>query len=238
MIRNCLFLFIIPLLSFGQKSSIYTHSHNDYLQTEPLFTAVKFQMNSIEIDVALYKKEVKVCHIPIFLKSKSNFEQLYLKPLLENKNKLSSVKFLFIDIKSSSSSLLKTLNNLLSEYDVLFKTRNSNKHNKIQVIISGSVNRSALVKDNSLNYLFADGGFGDLSKGIDSNLMPVISANYKSLSKKDRKILITLAHKENKKVRFWNTTDNKKSWKKLVDLNVDFIGVDNIENFSKFQETL
>ena len=116
----------------------------------------------------------------------------------------------------------------------IFASRNENSRNKIQVIISGSADRKALVNNPSLNYLFADGGNSHLSQNIYTYLMPIVSANYKSMSEKERIEFITFAHLENKKVRFWNTDDNKKSWNKLIQLDVDLIGVDHLKKFDLF----
>lgn len=217
---------------FSQE--LLLHAHNDYLQKFPLETALKYKANSIEVDVAWFQGEIKVSHFNFALKNKANLEDLYLKKMLKNKDKLGSILFLMIDIKSGGEEILVELNSMISNYDEIFTSRTENDKSKIRVIISGAANRQKLVENNALNFLFADGNAGDLKAKLDSELMPLISANYFSLSKTERISLIEKAHQQGKKVRFWNTKDSFKTWEKLKKLGVDFIGVDDIEKFSKF----
>lgn len=228
-----LFLFIfLPLSLLSQK--VLVHSHNDYLQKYPLKTALAYKVNSIEVDVAWYNNQIKVSHLNLLLKNKPNFEELYLKPLLAKKDSLQSVKFLFVDIKSGGKEILVALNNLFVNYPDVFSTRREDNSEQIKVIVSGSVNRIELYNDVQLNYLFVDGRENDLVLNLKSHISPIISANFSSLSIEEKKSLITKAHAQDKMVRFWNTTDNPKTWDKLMDLGVDIIGVDHIESIKEY----
>lgn len=230
-----LFLFVcLPLVLFSQN--VLVHSHNDYLQKYPLKTALKHNVNSIEIDVAFFKEQIKVSHLNILLKSKPNFEDLYLKPLLTQKDSLQFVKYLLVDIKSGGDEILQKLNELIANYNEIFASRSDLDTNKIKVLISGNANRLSLVNNNTLNYLFVDGNLNVLPMSLDSDIIPLISVNFAKLNSFERETLIVNAHAQNKLVRFWNTPDNSKTWLKLIELGVDIIGVDHIENYYKFSK--
>lgn len=226
------FFLIFSVYLYSQE--ILLHSHNDYLQAFPLKTALEYKANSIEVDVAWFGGEVKVSHFNFALKNKPDLETMYLKKMIEQKDELASVHFLMIDIKSGGEEILLKLNLLIGQYHEIFASRNEIDVSKIKVIISGAVNRKKITENNSLNFLFADGNPKDLDNNINSNLMPLVSANYTSLTKVERLLLIEKAHKQGKKVRFWNTKDTFKSWKKLLELKVDFIGVDNLKKYYRF----
>lgn len=233
LMKHILFLFIFFFQSLAAQD-ILLHSHNDYLQKKPLETALQYKANSIEVDVAWYKTTIKVSHLNFALKGKPLLEALYLQKMLAQKEHLSSVKFLMIDIKSGGEEILYALNNMISEYDEIFASRADLNSNKIKVVISGRANRQALVENKQLNFLFADGNPGDLDADIDSWLMPFVSANFTSMTVEERVSFIKKAHQQAKLVRFWNTKDNFTSWEGLLNLEVDIIGVDHLKMFRSF----
>ena len=196
--------------------------------------ALALKVNSIEVDVAWYKNQIKVSHLNLFLKNKPNFDDLYLKPLFAKKDSLQSVKFLFVDIKSGGEDILVALNKLIAQYPDIFSTRIEDNSQQIKVVISGAVDRIDLYNNYKLNYLFIDGRMSYISLKFSTNIMPVISANYASLNINERKSLIQKAHKQNKLVRFWHTSDNTKTWENLFELGVDIIGVDKLVKFKFF----
>lgn len=225
-------LVLIQQTLFAQD--VLLHSHNDYLQKHPLKTALENKANTIEVDVAWHNEKIKVTHIVFLMQTKPLLEELYLKKMLAQKDDLVSVKFLMIDIKSGSEEILVALNQMISEYQEIFASRSETESKKIRVVISGGAHRENLVKNNKLNYLFADGNPGDLDANLDSWLMPFVSTNYTSKTEEERISIIEKAHAQGKLVRFWNTSDNVKTWKKLLNLNVDIIGVDNLKRFRFF----
>lgn len=230
-----LFLFLFCLQSLSAQD-VLLHSHNDYLQQFPLQTALKFQANSIEVDVAWFQNEIRVSHFNFFLKEKPLFEELYLEKMLAQKDQLGSVRFLMIDIKSGGEAILLALNEMISEYNEIFASRTETDAKKIRVVVSGAANRQALVKSENLNYLFADGKPNNLEANINSWLMPFVSSNFAKMKNNERVLFIEKAQKQDKLVRFWNTRDNFSSWEMLLDLKVDIIGVDHLEKFQTFLE--
>lgn len=231
--KNIILLFVL-IQSTLFSQNVLLHSHNDYLQKHPLQTALENKANTIEVDVAWHKGKIKVTHIVFAMQGKPLLEDLYLKKMVSQKENLASLKFLMIDIKNGGEDILVSLNKMISEYQNIFTSRSEKDSEKIRVVISGSANRQALVKNEKLNYLFADGNPGDLNANLDSWLMPFVSTNFASITEEERISLIAKAHAQNKLVRFWNTADNVKTWNKLLELKVDIIGVDKLGKFRKY----
>lgn len=73
------------LLTHAQQYSVNknAHSHNDYLQPQPFYTAYANRFASIEIDVFLKNDSLYVAHEEKEIKAGHTIQNLYLKPLLE-----------------------------------------------------------------------------------------------------------------------------------------------------------
>src|SRR5688500_19603229 len=70
--------------AFAQPKSYSTanaHSHNDYQQVAPLFSAYNLQFGCIEVDVMLASDELLVAHTERDVPQHKLLEELYLKPL-------------------------------------------------------------------------------------------------------------------------------------------------------------
>ena len=85
------------------------HSHNDYLNKNPLFNAVENKFKSIEVDIFLLNSNLYVGHSWLQIRKERTIEKLYLDPLWkrynENKgyiyqNNISL--YLLVDIKTAS----------------------------------------------------------------------------------------------------------------------------------------
>src|SRR5687767_9634482 len=57
------------------------HSHNDYQQVAPLFSAYNLQFGSVEADVMLSNDELLVAHTERDIPQHRTLEELYLKPI-------------------------------------------------------------------------------------------------------------------------------------------------------------
>lgn len=79
--KNC-FLLCLPLLAnillFGQETHI--HSHNDYLQKAPFWTAYANGLASIEVDVHLKDTTLYVAHDATEIRKAHTLQSLYLDP--------------------------------------------------------------------------------------------------------------------------------------------------------------
>ena len=99
MILNIIIRCLVPVIMvfsilFSEKSLAQNiinnaHSHNDYLNKRPLYSALENNFKSIEVDVFLLKSDLYVGHNWLQLRKNKTIENLYLGPLwkLFNKNK-------------------------------------------------------------------------------------------------------------------------------------------------------
>ncbi|WP_405296761.1 alkaline phosphatase [Algibacter sp. Ld11] len=223
-------------LSFSQNESNYIiHSHNDYLQNTPFWTAFSSGSRSIEIDVFFKDNELFVCHTLDEIVKDRTVETLYLKPL-ENALHLSSNKFnefyLMFDIKSEATSTLKNLIKLLKEYRSIIQNKN------IKIVISGNrpnVNQYVDYPD----YIYFDNQ--NINETFTNEVLSKValtSVDFKSYSvwngkgrlthedEKRVKAVIAKAKVLQKPFRFWGTPDSKTAWKLFTDMGVDFINTD------------
>ena len=72
-------LFVLLLIANFCRAQViplsHGHAHNDYVHARPLFEALESGFTSIEIDVYLYKGELKVSHLAVGLDKKPNTNQ-------------------------------------------------------------------------------------------------------------------------------------------------------------------
>lgn len=224
---------------------VIAHSHNDYEQKTPIYTALKNGFTSLEVDIIYDGTAIKVSHDEKDLEEKPEFEASYLIPLIKALDRVEGDILLLVDIKKYDEELLRKLNAILEKYGHLLKSRDEEAKVKkrISVLLSGEIPRNKILTDKVNKYLFVDGRVTDLEKNFASNLMPLISMDFTSLTKWDglskpnQKIIeeikttIQLVHDQGKLIRFWKTKDNELVWLTLIGLEVDIIGVDEIDNF-------
>ena len=123
------------------------------------------------------------------------------------------------------------------------------KEGAVTVIISG--NRPLqLMKNENPRYAAYDGRPGDLEGNISNHLIPLISANWNDYFKwkgdgeipenEGQKLaeLVSTAHKQGRKVRFWATDVISKNqqnfWQTLLAYKVDYIGTDKLKVLRNF----
>ncbi|KAL7580392.1 hypothetical protein ACA910_004417 [Epithemia clementina (nom. ined.)] len=78
---------LLPSSSSSDSSSLSSilcrgHSHNDYYQQRPLWSALQHGLTSIEVDVFLKHNQLWVAHTVFELDPHQRMDNLYLKPLL------------------------------------------------------------------------------------------------------------------------------------------------------------
>jgi alkaline phosphatase len=236
--------------SFAQPvvySTANAHSHNDYEQPVPLYTAYYSGFGSIEADIFLLNDSLLVAHTAKDLYKYRSLENLYLKPLqafIENNNGFvyadTSRKLqLMIDIKTEPVSTLNKLIAVLQNYPVLIRTRS------LQIVISGNrpdpssfttypswiwfdgvldkqyskeaLSRIVMMSDDLKKYTRWDGN-GSVPK---SDLRKIQSA-------------VDRAHQLKKPIRFWGAPDYMDAWYQLIQLRVDYLNTDSIKALSAF----
>jgi alkaline phosphatase len=247
-------LLVVSTTSFAQPTSYSVanaHSHNDYEQPVPLFTAWHEAFGSIEADIFLHNNELLVAHTTSELSLHRTLEELYLKPLLafieKNNGHIYSDSTrrlqLMIDIKTEAVTTLNKLVELLQKYPTLTHCAT------LQITISG--NRPDVAAYTSFpSFIGFDGELNKDYPAAALSRIVMLSADFKKYSLWNGKgivpapqwdtlqQLVTRAHALKKPVRFWATPDFTNAWYQLIHLQVDYINTDSIKALSDFLRKL
>ncbi|MCC6837034.1 MAG: phosphatidylinositol-specific phospholipase C/glycerophosphodiester phosphodiesterase family protein [Bacteroidia bacterium] len=253
---NTFLLFFVMLsttLSAQIKVHPNAHAHNDYKHTQPLTDALSKGFASIEADVFLIKDQLIVSHTYPLVKRNKNFEELYLKPLLDScqKNKGSVYPkdtnsiILLVDIKSDAANTYERLKIVLEKYSFMLSSYKNGVYTKgaVTIILSGNKPYENLMADNS-RYMFIDENLFSCNKAL--TVCPLASTKYSNLlswtgkgelkaSEKENLIqYVKAAHAQGKKVRLWASPENKNVWELLLACGVDLINTDKPEMLDLF----
>ncbi len=234
------------------------HAHNDYEKSWPALTeALKNGFVSIEIDVFPYRNKLKVAHIDFFLGIAPDLEDLYFKPLqqfIDKHDQLftdSDQRLIFmIDIKKNASLSYALLRKLCQKYKHLvthyYPSQDSLVLGKLDILLSGHKPYQEVIND-SVRYMLIDGSLSVIGDSvINAAIAPRVSARYHSMFKwsgngdmtedenQKLKNIVTKAHNNGRKLRFWALPENEVVWGKMLDEGVDWINVDHLSRFRKF----
>ena len=249
--RSVAFSSLLLLLlnpAWGQlKSSISTHSHNDYEQQRPFSLAYEQGFGSIEADVWLKDGLLCVAHDAKDISKSRTLSALYLEPmeqkLRENKGKIYPDKKkqlqLLIDIKSEALSTMDKLVEELGKHPDLIRNRN------IRIVISG--NRPAPAAYSGYpDFIFFDGRPAEAYDKKALKKVGLISESYfkyarwngkGEIAPNERTALLSAvqqAHEKGKPFRFWATPDTEASWRLFMELGVDYINTDKVVGLAQF----
>lgn len=236
------------------------HAHNDYEHDRPLFDALEQGFTSVEADVWLVDGELLVAHDLEDVQEGVTLESLYLDPLTDLvKGQGRSVypgwdgEFqLLIDIKSEGEATYAAIEEELADHRSILTRYSHGKTKKgpVTAVISG--NRPlATMSEADQRFSFYDGRASDLSTGMPTELMPLISNNWTqlftwngvgSMPEAERAKLLNYvetAHDAGYRVRFWATPDNAGAardavWTELVNAGVDHINTDDLAGLAAF----
>ena len=234
--------------SFGQHYNVSNaHSHNDYQNPIPFFTAHEQGFGSIEVDIFYYNDSLFVGHTFGDIQKKRTLQALYLEPI---KNKIlvnngypyaDSVMplQLLIDIKTDPNRTINKLVQILNTYTTIINA------NKIKIVITGNRPKANEFKSYP-NYIYFD---GDLDKDYTTselNKIGLFSADFTNYSKwngKDMMVnadyekidsIINSTHQKGKKIRFYASPDYLNAWQQFVKLKIDYINTDHIEQLGMY----
>ncbi|MBU2997319.1 alkaline phosphatase [Cellulophaga baltica] len=238
-----LIFFLHLFYSFSQNKKVLIHSHNDYLQDVPFWTAYANGLNSIEADIFLVNDTLKIAHTKEEITANNNLEVLYLNPLKDAlKNNIGSIDQLqlLLDVKSEPISTLNKIISVVEKYPII--THNKN----IKIVISGRRPESNSYK-NYPDYIWFD------HQDLDTKLSPenwkkvaMVSTSFNDfsvwggkgrLTHDDYKrvdSIIKIGKKFKKPFRFWGTPDSKTAWRTFIDLGVDVINTDQPNKCSSY----
>jgi len=214
-----LFCLLLSLNCFSQRyTCANAHSHNDYEQAVPFYTAYNAGFGSIEADIFLVDGQLYVAHNKSDIRTERTLAALYLEPLQNSKPRPLQ---LLIDIKTDAEPTLGALIKLLEQY----------KRDSLKIVITG--NRPDNSKwTNYPSWIFFDGRPNEKYSDEVSQKVALISDRFSSWD--DVRPLVEAAHKLNKPIRFWGTPDNAEAWKQLINYKVDYINTDKIKELANF----
>ena len=235
----CLVFLLLPLVCLSQESVTYRlHSHNDYLQQVPFWTALANNTSSIEVDVFLQDGELLVAHELENTAPERTIQTLYLDQAREA-SKLGIVKNpdfqLLVDLKTEAYSTIKKLENVLESYrDIL---ADGKEKTGVRVVVSGNRPDIQDFKNYSdlIQFDYPDTAFDE---NTPWDRIALVSLNFKDFSDwngKGRLIeedlialkeTISKVHQAKRPVRFWGSPDSKTAWKAFHDLEIDYINTD------------
>ena len=150
------FLFIFGLA--GAQPKQYTtanaHSHNDYLNKRPFYTAYKNEFASIEADVFPVNGKLHVAHSKKEIKPENTLKRLYLDPLAAELtlNPVRRLKLL-IDIKENYKESLSLLLNEIHPVQQYLSTSADTR--SLTILITGNRPPPSEYK-NYPSYIFFD----------------------------------------------------------------------------------
>jgi glycerophosphoryl diester phosphodiesterase len=244
----------LPNTSFAQTPLIHAHAHNDYLHPRPLLDALDQGFCSVEADVHLVDGKLLVAHDLSNTKPGRTLQALYLE-LLRGRVKENGGRIfpkgpeftLLIDLKSNWNTTYPALRVVLTNYaDMLTTFRDGEKRtNAVLVVISGSRDRK-MFDGETVRYAAFDGELSDLDVNPAVNFAPWISARWggsfswrgtgvmPDVEKQKLASIVSRAHEQGRRLRFWGAPDNQEVWQALRAAGVDLINTDNLAGLNQF----
>lgn len=245
-------IFLTATPAFSQEShtqSYRIHSHNDYEQPIPFWTAYYAGAGSIEVDIFLENGAILVAHDKKDLDPARSIQTLYLNPLqqlLKKHNgwlsKDSSYRLqLLVDLKSPTNPCLDTLVAILKTYPDIINS------NRIQIVLSG--NRPEVADfEKYPSYILYDGLPWEKYPEKVTHRVPILSASLRkytnwngkgNIPKAEKEALIKViseTHIKGKKIRFWGAPDFLNAWYELGKLRIDFMNTDRLHELAGFMK--
>ena len=115
----------------------------------------------------------------------------------------------------------------------------------VAAIISGNRATQRIAADKT-RLVGVDGRLSDLGTDLPAGLMPLISDNWRNHvawsgtgpmpgSGRDKlRAIVEKAHRDGRRVRFWNTPENVALWAELYAAGVDLINTDDLAKLQRF----
>lgn len=232
------------------NKSVYAgHSHNDYWQAQPLYTAYYAGMESIEADVFLRNGKLMVAHDAKEIKNERTLNALYLEPLVALYRKNGHTAFadstkhlqLLIDIKEDYKRLLPILVKEVGQYGDIFNPIKN--PNAIKVIVTGGRPSPEGFK-NYPKWLFFDGEVNWTYDAVSLAQTGLISADLKDYTDWNGKGLpenipaikkaVAKADSLGLRFRFYGTHDSPNAWQQLINQGIYWINTDQPKSLELF----
>ncbi|MFE2294657.1 phosphatidylinositol-specific phospholipase C/glycerophosphodiester phosphodiesterase family protein [Streptomyces sp. NPDC059452] len=239
----------------------HAHAHNDYLHPRPLYDALAHGFTSVEADIFLVDGELLVAHEPAELDPRRTLTALYLEPLRalvraghgsvypHHRTPLQ----LLIDIKADGVAAYRELDRQLARHRSLLTRYDHGRvrPGAVTAVISGDRAARAPMEAQRSRLAFYDGRLDDLGTSSPASFAPLISANWTQTfgwrgagpfprAERDRlRSLVTAAHREGRRIRFWATPDlpgpeREAVWGELLAAGADHLNTDDLAGLERF----
>ena len=242
---------IIYLSGYSQYSTLNAHSHNDYQNKIPFWTAYNAGFGSIEADIWAVNGVLMVAHQEKEITAERTLDQLYIQPIVKlfktnggkawakNNNTLQ----LMIELKSSVEPTLSLLVQTLKQYPEVFDQKVNNR--AVRIVITGK-QPSVVAFAKYPSNIYFDGNLHQPYTSAQLKRVPLFSFNLAEFTKwkgkndipvneaKRISQVIDSVHLLGSKIRFWNAPDFIDAWKTFINLKVDYINTDNIAKLSEY----
>ena len=240
--------FPAPLMTGDRHYTVAnTHSHNDYEQPTPFWTAYSAQFGSIEADIFLVNGTLYVAHDSNELRRGRTLEEYYLKPLADQIGQHHGHPYtdssrqlqMLIDVKADSTAVLAALVTLLEKYPALTQTPS------LIWVISGNRPPYSLYTsyppfiafDGILGVLYSPAALSRIVMMSDDLHSYTHWGGLDTIPPADKKALLAAikwSHDLRLPVRFWDAPDFPNAWDQLIRLRVDFINTDHIRQLAAY----
>ena len=238
---SCLTAFILffsaELLAQSPKP-FQIHSHNDYLQTVPFWTAYSAGTQSIEVDLILQDGKLMAAHEHASIDPKRTIESLYLDPIVKGLESglIEEINFhLLVDLKTEAYATLEVLLRSMKKYQPLLY--GSGNPSGLKLILSGNRPKPEDYR-NYPEWLFFDYQSTELNPDLPWEKIGMVSLSFSRFSVwngKGRMVeservklqeFIDRVHSFDRPVRFWGSPDSKSAWKAFYEMGEDYINTD------------
>lgn len=234
------------------------HAHNDYEHDRPLHDALDHGFTSAEADVWLVGGELYIGHdAPDLTRTLAS---TYLEPLAwrfrENGGSIyahwRNDFRLMIDVKTDGPAAWPVIERELARFPELMTTYRRGRilPGAVTAVVSGNRDLAAM-QAAVVRRTFYDGRLGDLTSGMPSSLMAMVSDNWTRhfswrgvgpMPEGERarlRTIVATAHANGYDVRFWATPDapgdaRTAIWRELLAAGVDAINSDDLEGLQEF----
>lgn len=232
--------------------AVFGHAHNDYQHPHPLQDALDAHFYSVEADVFLVGREVKVSHDGLAFKG--TLRALYLDPLQARVDATGSVHgdgvpfTLWVELKQGSGELRAALRELLDGYPMLTTfTDGAITRGPVTVVLTGdAASKAAYVAEAPTRKACRDGDdFSNDDPPADDRWRAyalewgAYSAwdGRGALPERERNRLACVtegAHQKGRTVRFYATPETREYRRAALELGVDFVNTDQLTELSAF----
>ncbi|MFD4128458.1 phosphatidylinositol-specific phospholipase C/glycerophosphodiester phosphodiesterase family protein [Streptomyces globisporus] len=250
-----------PARPRGPRPLRHAHAHNDYLHPRPLHDALAHGFTSVEADIFLVDGELLVAHEPATLDPTRTLASLYLDPLAalvraghgsvhpHHRTPLQ----LLIDIKADGVAAYHELDRQLRRHQRMLTRYQHGRvaPRAVTAVISGDRAARAPMEAQRTRLAFYDGRLDDLGTPAPASFAPLVSANWTQnfswlgtgpfpRAERDRlRTLVTTAHREGRRIRFWATPDvagpeREAVWSELLAAGVDHLNTDDLAGLEEF----